>query len=97
MSPATGSRAGTAWVARFTGEWFINYALIALGGGVLVGITVGVFEAIDLDVTTLIEEWILPSASWAPSSLRRGWWRRVPSSPVGWRQCWRGYSRRCSH
>ena len=45
---------------RFTGEWLITYALIALGGGVLVAITVGVFEAIGLDVSTLIEEWVLP-------------------------------------
>ena len=45
---------------RFTGEWFITYALIALGGGVLVGITVGVFQAIGIDVSTLISEWVLP-------------------------------------
>lgn len=45
---------------RFTGEWLITYALIALGGGVLVGITAGVFSAINLDVSTLIGEWILP-------------------------------------
>ena len=45
---------------RFTGEWLVTYALIALGGGVLVAITVGVFEAIGLDVSTLIEEWVLP-------------------------------------
>jgi hypothetical protein len=45
---------------RFTGEWLVNYALIALGGGVLVAITVGVFEAIGLDVGTLVAEWVLP-------------------------------------
>jgi hypothetical protein len=45
---------------RFTGEWLINYALIALGGGVLVAITVSVFGAIGLDVGSLIEEWVLP-------------------------------------
>ena len=45
---------------RFTGEWFITYALIALGGGVLVAMTVGVFEAIGLDVSALIQEWVLP-------------------------------------
>ena len=31
---------------RFTGEWFIYYVLIALGGGVLLGLTAGVFSAI---------------------------------------------------
>ncbi len=45
---------------RFTGEWLITYALIALGGGVLVAITVGVFDAIGLDVSTLMQEWVLP-------------------------------------
>jgi len=45
---------------RFTGEWLITYALIALGGGVLVAITVGVFESIGLNVSPLIESWVLP-------------------------------------
>ena len=45
---------------RFTGEWLVNYALIALGGGVLVAIAVGVFEAIGVDVSAFIEEWVLP-------------------------------------
>ena len=45
---------------RFTGEWLINYALIALGGGVLVAMTVGVFEAIGLDAEPFMTEWVLP-------------------------------------
>lgn len=45
---------------RFTGEWLITYALIALGGGVLVAITTGVFDAIGLDVSKFIGEWVLP-------------------------------------
>ena len=45
---------------RFTGEWLITYALIALGGGVLVALTVGVFQAIGLDVSTFVGEWVLP-------------------------------------
>jgi len=45
---------------RFSGEWFIYYTLIALGGGVLMGFTVFVFEAIDLNAAQLAEEWILP-------------------------------------
>jgi hypothetical protein len=45
---------------RFTGEWLVTYALIALGGGVLVAITVGVFDAIGLDVGPLIGEWVIP-------------------------------------
>ena len=29
---------------RFTGEWFIYYVLIALGGGVLMGLTAAILE-----------------------------------------------------
>ncbi|MDO8963104.1 MAG: hypothetical protein Q7W30_01275 [Coriobacteriia bacterium] len=45
---------------RFTGEWLVNYALIALGGGVLVAITSAVFQAIGVDVGTFITLWVLP-------------------------------------
>jgi hypothetical protein len=45
---------------RFTGEWLVTYALIALGGGVLVALTLGVFQAIGLDVSAVISEWVLP-------------------------------------
>ena len=45
---------------RFSGEWFIYYALIALGGGVLVAFTFFVFEAIGLDAEPLVGRWIVP-------------------------------------
>ncbi len=45
---------------RFSGEWFIYFTLIALGGGVLMGFTLFLFEAIDLDAETLVGEWIFP-------------------------------------
>jgi hypothetical protein len=45
---------------RFSGEWFIYYALIAAGGGVLMGITMFIFTAIGLDVERLLNSWILP-------------------------------------
>ena len=35
---------------RFTGEWGIYYALIALGGGVLLGLTALILEPIGADV-----------------------------------------------
>ncbi|MGH3062475.1 MAG: permease prefix domain 1-containing protein, partial [Gaiellaceae bacterium] len=35
---------------RFTGEWLIYYVLIALGGGVLMGLTVGILEPAGVDV-----------------------------------------------
>jgi hypothetical protein len=45
---------------RFTGEWLIYFALIGLGGGVLVGMTAGVFSAIGIDVEVLIGQWLVP-------------------------------------
>jgi hypothetical protein len=54
------SDAGRMEYVRFTGEWLVTYALIALGGAVLVVITSGVFGAIGLNVTTLIDQWVLP-------------------------------------
>ncbi len=47
---------------RFTGEWLITFALVALGGGVLVGITAGVFGAIGIDIEPFFEDWILSFA-----------------------------------
>jgi hypothetical protein len=60
--------AGGAWQShdqrmnyvRFSGEWFIYYVLIALGGGVLMGLTMFVFGAIGLDAEWLLNNWILP-------------------------------------
>jgi hypothetical protein len=48
---------------RFTGEWFIYYTLIALGGMVLVALTVGMFQAIEIDVERLITSWVVPSGA----------------------------------
>jgi len=45
---------------RFSGEWFIYYVLIALGGGVLMGITMLLFEAAGMDAESVVTLWILP-------------------------------------
>jgi len=45
---------------RFSGELFIYYVLIALGGGVLIAFTVAMFEAVDVDPETFIGSWLLP-------------------------------------
>jgi hypothetical protein len=45
---------------RFTGEWVVYYALLALGGAVLVVLTAGAFAAIDLDIDDVVGRWILP-------------------------------------
>jgi hypothetical protein len=47
---------------RFTGEWFIYYVLIALGGGVLMALTAGILEPTGVDVER-IAEWVLPSGA----------------------------------
>lgn len=60
--------AGGAWrdhdqrmnYVRFSGEWFIYLALIALGGGVLMLFTAFLFRAIGLDPEPLVNSWILP-------------------------------------
>ena len=45
---------------RFTGELFIYYVLIALGGGVLIALSFALFEAIGLDLEPLVASWIVP-------------------------------------
>jgi hypothetical protein len=45
---------------RFSGELFIYYALIALGGGVLIGFTMGMFEAIGINAQRVVQTWLVP-------------------------------------
>jgi len=45
---------------RFTGEWFIYFVLMALGGGVLTGFTTGAFEAIGIVPQEFVAQWLLP-------------------------------------
>ena len=47
---------------RFTGEWFIYYVLIALGGGVLMGLTGAILEPTGVDVDR-VAEWVVPSGA----------------------------------
>jgi hypothetical protein len=48
---------------RFTGEWVIYYVLIALGGGVLLGLTALILQPIEPDLGERVVEWVLPSGS----------------------------------
>ena len=48
--------------ARFTGELAIYFALLAMGGGVLVGLTSGVLSMIGTDVEPVMQDWVLPFA-----------------------------------
>ncbi|RNM14941.1 permease prefix domain 1-containing protein [Nocardioides pocheonensis] len=45
---------------RFTGEWVVYYALIALGGGVLTVLTAGAFKAIGVRPDVFVGSWLLP-------------------------------------
>jgi len=45
---------------RFSGELFIYYVLIALGGVVLTGFTVTIFRAIGLDAGWFVGGWLVP-------------------------------------
>jgi hypothetical protein len=60
--------AGGSWFAsdrrmdfvRFSGELFIYYVLIALGGGVLTLFTILMFEAIGMDAEQFVASWLVP-------------------------------------
>jgi hypothetical protein len=45
---------------RFSGELFIYYVLIALGGGVLTGFMALIFQAIGIDTQHFFQYWMLP-------------------------------------
>lgn len=52
--------AGRMDFIRFSGELFIYFVLIALGGGVLVAFTVMLFGAIGIDAEPFFSTWLLP-------------------------------------
>ena len=52
--------AGRMDFIRFSGELFIYYALIALGGGVFTAFMIMIFQAIGVKVESLFQAWLLP-------------------------------------
>lgn len=48
---------------RFTGEWFIYYVLIALGGGVLLALTALILEPTGVTNIDAVFQWIVPSGA----------------------------------
>ncbi len=52
--------AGRMDFIRFSGELFIYYVLIALGGGVLTAFVAAIFQAIGIDARPFIGSWLLP-------------------------------------
>jgi hypothetical protein len=55
-----GEVAGRMDFVRFSGELFIYYVLMALGGGVLTGFMVMIFETIGVDVEPILGTWWIP-------------------------------------
>ncbi|WP_425953962.1 permease prefix domain 1-containing protein [Xylanimonas sp. McL0601] len=47
---------------RFTGELLIYFALVAMGGGLLLGLTAGTFNLADVDIAPFYQDWLLPFA-----------------------------------
>jgi hypothetical protein len=45
---------------RFSGELFIYYVLIALGGGVLTGLLMGLFKMIGVNAEEFVQSWLVP-------------------------------------
>ena len=67
--------AGRMDFIRFSGELFIYYVLIALGGGVFMAFMAMIFEAIGINAEPFFERGRCraerPAPSWSPP----GWWR----------------------
>ncbi len=55
-----GQVAGRMDFVRFSGELFLYYVLIALGGGVLMGFMALTFQSIDVDIEPFFQSWLLP-------------------------------------
>lgn len=52
--------AGRMDFVRFSGEFFIYYVLIALGGGLLTGLLMMLFKAIGVDAEWFVQSWLVP-------------------------------------
>jgi hypothetical protein len=66
---------------RFTGEWFVYFVLISLGGGVLIAFMFGTFEAIGIVPEEFISQWLLPCGGVA-SVVVAGWLVEAKQSVV---------------
>jgi len=66
---------------RFTGELFVYFVLIALGGGVLIAFMVGTFEAIGIVPEDFIVQWLVPCGAVA-AVVVAGWLVEAKQSVV---------------
>lgn len=78
--------AGRMDFIRFSGELFIHYVLIALGGAVLCGFMALTFHTIGIDIEWFFESWLLPCgavgavvvASWLVEAKQSAWGNIAP-------------------
>lgn len=63
LGPDLRSSARRMDFVRFSGEWLIYYVLIALGGGLLLGLTGLVLAPIAPSASEPVAEWVLPSGA----------------------------------
>jgi hypothetical protein len=66
---------------RFTGEWFIYFVLMALGGGVLSAFLFNIFRAIGIVPEEFISHWLLPCGA-AAAVVVAGWLVEAKQSVV---------------
>jgi hypothetical protein len=66
---------------RFTGEWFVYYVLIALGGGVLMAFMFGTFTAIGISPEGIVSQWVMPCGA-AAAVVVAGWLVEAKQSVV---------------
>jgi hypothetical protein len=66
---------------RFTGEWFVYFVLIALGGGVLTAFTGATFAAIGVDPKQFLTGWLVPCGAMA-AVVVAGWLVEAKQSVV---------------
>ncbi|WP_328376031.1 permease prefix domain 1-containing protein [Micromonospora zamorensis] len=66
---------------RFTGEWFIYFVLMALGGGVLAAFLFNTFAAIGIVPEAFISQWLLPCGA-AVAVVVAGWLVEAKQSVV---------------
>ncbi|PWR08123.1 hypothetical protein DKT68_16945 [Micromonospora acroterricola] len=66
---------------RFTGEWFIYFVLMALGGGVLAAFLFNTFAAIGIVPEAFVSQWLLPCGA-AAAVVVAGWLVEAKQSVV---------------
>jgi hypothetical protein len=66
---------------RFTGEWFIYFVLMALGGGVLTAFMFGTFKAIGIVPEEFVSQWLIPCGAVA-AVVVAGWLVEAKQSVV---------------